>query len=110
MPGLNETLAAVVGERHVLTDPDVRRGYERDWTGRWGAPAACVVRPGSVDEARKVVQACREAGAALVPQGGNSGLVGGGVPRGGGGGVSLARPPAVGGGGRPAAQGTPGAG
>src|SRR4051794_26491263 len=96
MPGLNETLAALVGARHVLTDPDVRAGYERDWTGRWGGPAACVVRPGSVEEVREVLRTCREAGAALVPQGGNSGLVGGGVPRGGEVVLSLARLNAVG--------------
>src|SRR4051794_26214850 len=91
MPGVNETLAAVVGDRHVLTDRDVRAGYERDWTGRWGGRAACVVRPGSVEEVQGVVRACREAGAGLVPQGGNSGLVGGGVPRGGEVVLSLAR-------------------
>src|SRR4051794_6198151 len=110
MPGLNETLAALVGARHVLTDPDVRAGYERDWTGRWGGPAACVVRPGSVEEVRGVLQACREAGAALVPQGGNSGLVGGGVPRGGEVVLSLARLGAMGEVDRATAQVTAGAG
>jgi FAD/FMN-containing dehydrogenase len=110
MPGVNETLAAVVGDRHVLTDPDMRAGYERDWTGRWGGEAACVVRPGSVEEVRGVVRACREAGAALVPQGGNSGLVGGGVPRGGEVVLSLARLNAVGEVHRATAQVTAGAG
>src|SRR3954468_15253785 len=110
MPGVNETLAAVVGDRHVLTDPDVRAGYERDWTGRWGGQAFCVVRPGSVEEVGGVVRACREAGAALVPQGGNSGLVGGGVPRGGGVVLSLARLNAVGEVDRATAQVTAGAG
>src|SRR3954468_12249756 len=110
MPGLNETLTAVVGDRHVLTDPDVRAGYERDWTGRWGGAAACVIRPGSVEEVGGVLQACREAGAALVPQGGNSGLVGGGVPRGGEVVLSLARLNAVDEVDRATAQVTAGAG
>jgi FAD/FMN-containing dehydrogenase len=74
-------LAAAVGRTHLLTDPDLTASFERDWTGRFGGPAAAVVRPGSVDEVAAVVRACRRAGASLVPQGGNTGLVGGGVPR-----------------------------
>ncbi len=76
-------LVDAVGESHVLTDPDVRAGYETDWTGRFGGEAAAVVRPGSTAEVAAVVRACAEHGAALVPQGGNTGLVGGSVPRGG---------------------------
>jgi FAD/FMN-containing dehydrogenase len=74
-------LAQAVGERHVLVDPDLRGSYETDWTRRWHGTALCAVRPGSVEEVAAVVNACREAGAALVPQGGNTGLVGGSVPR-----------------------------
>src|SRR3954453_14760104 len=104
MPGVNQSLAAVGGSRHVLLDADVRAGYERDWTGRFGGAAACVVRPGSTAEGRGVVEgwrpggagAFRAAGAGLVPQGGNSGLVGGGVPRGGEVVLSLARLDGVG--------------
>lgn len=80
---LERTLAAAVGARHLITDREVRRSYERDWTGRFGAPSRCVVRPGSADEVAEVVRACAAAGAPLVPQGGNTGLVGAGVPRGG---------------------------
>lgn len=84
-------VAGIVGERHVLTDPDMRAGYERDWTGRYRGTARFVVRPGSTGEVARVVRACAESGAAIVPQGGNTGLVGGGVPRGGEVVVSLAR-------------------
>lgn len=80
---LTAALGEVVGERHVLTDADVREGYERDWTGRFGGRAACVVRPTDAAEVAGVLQACAKAGAAVVPQGGNTGLVGAGVPRGG---------------------------
>jgi FAD/FMN-containing dehydrogenase len=80
---LLQTLAEVVGQGHVLTDADVRAGYETDWTGRFGGAARCVVRPGDADEVAAVLRACARAGAAVVPQGGNTGLVGGGVPRGG---------------------------
>jgi FAD/FMN-containing dehydrogenase len=78
-----EELRAVVGAQHVLVDDDLRAGYEVDWTGRYRGSTPCVVRPGSVDEVAAVVGVCRSFGAAIVPQGGNTGLVGGGVPLGG---------------------------
>ena len=80
---LLERLSAAVGAGHVLTDPSVREAYERDITGRYGAPAAVVVRPGTVDEVAAVLRLCHETRMPVVPQGGNTGLVGGGVPRGG---------------------------
>lgn len=78
--GLLGALRAAVGGAHVLTDADVRAGHERDWTGRFGAPCAAVVRPGSAAEVAAVLRACGAAGVAVVPQGGNTGLVGGSVP------------------------------
>lgn len=74
-------MTAIVGREHALVDADVRAGYEVDWTGRYGAPAAIVVRPGSRDEVAAVLAHCNEHGIAVVPQAGNTGLVGGGVPR-----------------------------
>jgi FAD/FMN-containing dehydrogenase len=65
----------------VLTDADLRATYETDWTGRWRGESLAVVRPGSTDEVVAVVRACATAGAAVIPQGGNTGLVGGSVPR-----------------------------
>jgi FAD/FMN-containing dehydrogenase len=73
-------LAAIVGGDHVVTDADVRAGYEVDWTGRFRGDAAAVVRPGRVDEVAAVVAWCAAHGVALVAQGGNTGLVGGSVP------------------------------
>ncbi len=84
-------LRAAVGSGHVLVDADVRAGYERDWTGRYGAAARCVVRPASAAEVAEVVVICSRRGIAIVPQGGNTGLVGGGVPRGGGDGAQGAQ-------------------
>jgi len=80
---LLESLRDIVGERHCLTDASLRASYETDWTRRYGGHALAVVRPGSVDEVASVLRACTDAGAAVVPQGGNTGLVGGSVPRGG---------------------------
>ncbi len=109
-PALRARLAELVGERHVLADPELTAGYERDVTGRFGGSAAAVVRPGSTAEVAAVVAACAEAGAALVPQGGNTGLVGGQVPRAGEVVLSLARLDAIGEVDATAAQITVGAG
>jgi FAD/FMN-containing dehydrogenase len=73
-------LRALVGDEHVLDDPGVTVSYATDWTGRFVGRADIVVRPGSVDEVAAVLRTCDEAGVAVVPQGGNTGLVGGGVP------------------------------
>jgi FAD/FMN-containing dehydrogenase len=77
---LTAALVAIVGESHVLTDADRRVAYERDWTGRFVGSTPAVVRPGSTAEVAEVVRLCAAEGVALVPQGGNTGLVGGGVP------------------------------
>ena len=73
-------LAAIVGPDQVVTDPDVLLGYEVDWTGRFRGHAAAIVRPGTVDEVAAIVGWCAAHGVAIVAQGGNTGLVGGGVP------------------------------
>jgi FAD/FMN-containing dehydrogenase len=74
-------LSEIGGERHCLTEPGLRASYETDWTGRWTGNALAVVRPGSADEVAAVLRACGDAGVGVVPQGGNTGLVGGAVPR-----------------------------
>jgi FAD/FMN-containing dehydrogenase len=78
--GLLARLRAAVGPQHVLTDPELTESYSRDWTGRWSGKPLAVTRPGSTDEVSQVVRACTAAGTPLVPQGGNTGLVGAGVP------------------------------
>jgi FAD/FMN-containing dehydrogenase len=78
---LPQSLRAAVGESHVLTDADMRASYETDWTRRWRGEALAVVRPASTEEVIAVLLACAEADAAVIPQGGNTGLVGGSVPR-----------------------------
>jgi FAD/FMN-containing dehydrogenase len=80
---LLDALVDVVGAPNVLVDADVRAGYETDWTGRFHGEARAVVRPRDPAEVAAVLAACSAAGAAVVPQGGNTGLVGGSVPRGG---------------------------
>ena len=73
-------LHAIVGTDHVLVDADVRTAYERDWTGRYVGQALAVVRPADVEQVAAVLRWCSANGVGLVSQGGNTGLVGGGVP------------------------------
>jgi FAD/FMN-containing dehydrogenase len=84
-------LRDIVGAGHVLDDPQTRAAYETDYTGRFGAPASLVVRPADTEQVAAALAACRAAGAAVVPQGGNTSLAGGSVPRGGEVVLSLAR-------------------
>jgi FAD/FMN-containing dehydrogenase len=56
--------------------------YATDWTRRFRGEVLLVVRPGDAEQVARVVARCADAGVAVVPQGGNTGLVGGGVPRG----------------------------
>ncbi|MEZ0293072.1 MAG: FAD-binding oxidoreductase [Solirubrobacteraceae bacterium] len=93
---LESALRAAVGDAHVLCDDDARAGYETDWTGRFSGRARAVVRPADTAEVVAVVRACAEHGTAIVPQGGNTGMVGAGVPRGGEVVVSLRRLGALG--------------
>ncbi len=80
LPGaLLRSLAGIVGERHVLTG-DAAAGFAVDWTGRFRGQTPAVVRPGDTGEVAAVLGLCTGAGVPVVPQGGNTGLVGGGVP------------------------------
>ena len=80
-PDLVAELKRIVGYDHVLTEPSLRAGYEADWTGRYRGEAIAVVRPASPEEIVEIVRACRAARVPIVPQGGNTGLVGGAIPR-----------------------------
>lgn len=77
---LAERFAAIVGADNVLTDPDVVGSYTVDWMGRYRGTGRIVVRPGSTQEVAELVRQCRASSTAIVPQGGNTGLVGGSVP------------------------------
>ncbi|HEV3290286.1 MAG TPA: FAD-binding oxidoreductase [Streptosporangiaceae bacterium] len=80
LPGaLLREFAAVVGARHVLTG-DAIAGYAADWTGTFTGHTPAVLRPGDTGQVAALLARCTGAGIAVVPQGGNTGLVGGGVP------------------------------
>ncbi|MDQ8020833.1 MAG: FAD-binding oxidoreductase [Moraxellaceae bacterium] len=80
MSDLLATLRGIVGDTHVLLDAHDRAPHEEDWRGRYKGRALCVVRPADTAEVSAVLRACHAAGVPVVPQGGNTGLVGGGVP------------------------------
>jgi FAD/FMN-containing dehydrogenase len=75
-----DALRSIVGDAHVVTDPSVTQTFVTDWTGRFNGHTPAVVRPGATGEVAAVVAWCRANGVAIVPQGGNTGLVGGSVP------------------------------
>jgi FAD/FMN-containing dehydrogenase len=79
MNGLINSLRQICGEAHVLSGGGLT-AYERDWRGREHGKALCVVRPAHTKEASAVVKACAAVGVAMVPQGGNTGLVMGSTP------------------------------
>jgi len=80
---LPDTLRQIVGAAHVPTDGDLS-AYEQDWRKRQRGRALAVALPANTDEVAAVVRACAAHGATIVPQGGNTGLVVGGVPDGSG--------------------------
>ncbi len=73
-------LRAIVGSEHVLEDPDLKLGYERDVTGRYAGTAALVLRPADTAQVSRILTACSRAQAPVVVQGGNTGLAGGATP------------------------------
>ena len=110
LPGaVLKSLAGIVGGRHVLTG-EAAAGFAVDWTGRFRGRAAAVIRPADTAEVAAVLALCTGAGVPVVPQGGNTGLVGGGVPLHGEVVLSLARLNQIGPVDRGASQVTAGAG
>ena len=77
---LLESLRAIVGQAHLLTQEDLVAPYVTDWTRRYVGPCVAVVRPGSTDEVSQILVLCCSLGQLVLIQGGNTGLVGGSVP------------------------------
>ncbi|HEV3381926.1 MAG TPA: FAD-binding oxidoreductase [Trebonia sp.] len=73
------SLSGIVGDQHVLTG-DGTAGFAVDWTSRFRGHAAAVIRPRDTVQVAEVLKLCADAAVPVVPQGGNTGLVGGGVP------------------------------
>ncbi len=73
-------LAAALGPQGVLSEPSDMAPHLLDRRGRYRGGASCVVKPASTAEVAEVVRICAALRAPLIPQGGNTGLVAGGIP------------------------------
>ncbi|MFZ4808326.1 MAG: FAD-binding oxidoreductase [Hyphomicrobiaceae bacterium] len=79
-PAVLARLTEVVGPSHALTDPDMQSPFLVEWRRMYQGRTPVVLRPGTVDEVARILAIAHEAGVAVVPQSGNTGLVGGQTP------------------------------
>jgi len=80
MTALLDRIRSIVGPTGLITEPADMAPYLAEWRGRFKGNSPAVVRPASTEEVAAVVTACAEAGQPIVPQGGNTSLVGGSIP------------------------------
>jgi FAD/FMN-containing dehydrogenase len=80
-PDLVARFAAIVGRQHALTDPDQQLPYLRELRDMYPGRACIVLRPGTTREVAQILALAHEHGLPVVPQAGNTGLVGGQTPR-----------------------------
>lgn len=74
------TLTARFGERIALTDPKDIAPWLTDWRGRWTGQSAAILQPATTEEVAVAVREAAALGVPLVPQGGNTSMVGGATP------------------------------
>ncbi len=77
---LLDRLSALLGPRGLLTDPADLEPHLADWRALYRGRSPCVIRPGTTQELAEAVKLCAAAGVPLVPQGGNTSMVGGATP------------------------------
>ncbi len=82
MSDLYEKLAARLGPKGFTTKADALAPHLVEWRGRYSGHTPFLAMPSSTEEVADVVRMCAAAGAAITPQGGNTGLVGGQIPDG----------------------------
>lgn len=68
------------GPKAIVTEPADIEPWLSDWRGRWHGRADAILQPSSTAEVAWIVGKASEAGVALVPQGGNTSMVGGATP------------------------------
>jgi FAD/FMN-containing dehydrogenase len=79
---LADRLRAVLGTKGLLTDQAAIAAHSTDWRNLFHGSALAVLRPATTAECAEAVRLCAEAGIAIVPQAGNTSLVGGSTPLG----------------------------
>src|SRR5229473_2665149 len=72
---------AIVGEKNAVTDPQAQAPYLTEPRDMFRGSSPVVLRPGSVAEVAEILKLANETATAIVPQGGNTGLVGGQIPQ-----------------------------
>src|SRR5580692_7517724 len=79
-PALLARFAAIVGEKFAITDPDLQAPYLVEMRNMFQGHTPVVLRPASVAEVSAILKLANDTATAIVPQGGNTGLVGGQIP------------------------------
>src|ERR1700677_911976 len=79
-PALLARFAAIVGEKYAITDPQLKAPYLVEMRNLFQGHTPLVLRPGSVAEVSAILKLANETATPIVPQGGNTGLVGGQIP------------------------------
>ena len=75
-----DRLRDIVGDKGLITDEPSKHSYLTDWRENYLGSALAVVRPATTEEVAAVVKLCAAEKVAIVPQGGNTGMSGGGTP------------------------------
>ena len=73
-------LANIVGDNNAITDTELQEPYLREWRDRYIGKTPLVLRPDTTDQVSQILKALNEARVGVVPQSGNTGLVGGQIP------------------------------
>jgi len=81
-PDVLARFTAIVGEKYAITDPQLKAPYLVEMRDLFEGHSPMVLRPGTVAEVCAILKLANETVTPIVPQGGNTGLVGGQIPRG----------------------------
>lgn len=73
-------LVATVGEKHAIRDPAAMVSYLKEWRDLWRGTSQLILRPASTAEVSAILKICNETKTPIIPQSGNTGLVGGQIP------------------------------
>src|SRR5215468_1494055 len=79
-PELIGRFATIAGEKYAITDPVEQEPYLIETRGLYRGSTPLVLQPGSVAEVAAILKLANETATPIVPQGGNTGLVGGQIP------------------------------
>ncbi|KAK9803284.1 hypothetical protein WJX72_007036 [[Myrmecia] bisecta] len=75
-----EHFQSILGDAGVVTDQHSMQPYNRDWMGKYEGSSSLALRPKTTQQVSQILAHCNQRRLAVVPQGGNTGLVGGSIP------------------------------